>query len=318
MEHQEEIVQEMKWRIAHVKLQIGSIGIEVEEPHNAQTDLDCALEYYFPGLLAEIQLRSGELTNQESKGQEDGLNEQHISLPQLQLTSYPLPSIYIDALKCLNMLGILWAGRSHHLRALYFFYTAKEYYHLAVSSIPSSLLPSFESLFTHNLFYLAQAYGNVGNAELSCQYCFETLKRQILQGFSDFQRKLEWVKNCSGIADYYLATNNYLHGWYALLSAESVIQTIAQDELDSSDVEEYTEVEANLQRRFIKLDVSVLKIAYELKLAEAEGIIGDEQLVVEVDNSTEFYPGVKIQIPSLHLPSQVFFTKFVHYCMITL
>ena len=312
MEHQEDIVKETKWRIAHVKLQVGSIGIEVEEPHNAQVDLDCAIEYYLPGLLSEINLRSGELTNQESKGQDDGLNEQHISLPPLQLASYPEPSIYIDGLKCLNMLGILWAGRSHHLRALYYFYTAKEFYHLAVSSIPSSSLLSFESLFTHNLFYLAQAYGNVGNAELSCQYCLETLKRQIIQGFANVQQKLEWVKNCSGIADYSLATNNYLHSWYALLSAESVLQSIAQDGLDSAEVEQYTEIEASLQKRFIKLDVSALKIAYEVKLAEVEGIITDPPLPVEGNNaeqtaSTEFYPGIKIQIPALHLPSQVFY-----------
>ena len=307
MEHREDVVDQMKWRIAHVKLQIGSISIEVEEPHNAQTDLDSAVDFYFPGLLFEINQRSGELTNQDSKGEENGLNEENISIPQLELVSYPLPSVYLDAMKCLNMLGILWAGRGHHLRALYFFYTAKEFYHIAIPSISSTLLSSFESLFTHNLFYLAQAYGNIGNAQLSCQFCYETLKRQVIQGFTCFSQKLEWIKNASGIADYYLATNNYLNCWYALLSADSVGQTIHQEELDPTESENFNEALINLQRKFIKLDVSILRFAYELKQAEFEGILNhtESHSEVEQETSAEFYPGVQINVPSLHAPQHV-------------
>ena len=41
-------------RIAAVQVKCGSISWEVEEPHNAQTDLELACEYYFPKLVDEI------------------------------------------------------------------------------------------------------------------------------------------------------------------------------------------------------------------------------------------------------------------------
>ena len=81
-------------------------------------------------------------------------------------------------------------------------------------------------------------------------------------------------------------------------------------------MEDYKEVEVNLQRRFVRLDVAMLKVAYEMRQAEVEGILTDPPLPVEEDktekSSTEFYPGIMIQLPCLHLPTQVqSFTTFL-------
>ena len=42
-------------QIATLQVKMGGISWEVEEPHNAQTDLDLACEYYFPKLTEDIQ-----------------------------------------------------------------------------------------------------------------------------------------------------------------------------------------------------------------------------------------------------------------------
>lgn len=68
----------------------------------------------------------------------------------------------------------------------------------------SGVRDSLEASLTHNLFYLAQAYGNIGNAELSSLYCHMTLQRQLNDGL-DVSSGLEWGKNCMGMADFHIA-----------------------------------------------------------------------------------------------------------------
>lgn len=109
----------------------------------------------------------------------------------------PDASLCASGLKCLNMLGILWAGRGHSRR--YCFESAASAMHayqlifltilfdrsflylLASKSLydqtaelinlSSKDAAEIESTFTHNLFYLAQAYGNHGDTTQSSYYC---------------------------------------------------------------------------------------------------------------------------------------------------
>jgi hypothetical protein len=197
LENKQYIIKEMGWRIASIKVKLGSIAWEVEENHHAQMDLDCAIEFYFPGFLDKINFMSGELTNQETKGEGDkDIDEESITIPVIEL---PAPNVYLDAMKCLNMLGILWAGRGHHRRSFMYFFSAKQFYTNAIQHITKKDSMTLESLYTHNLFYLAQAYGNIGNSMLSCRYCLETLARQHAEGLNDIAARVEWAKNCQGI-----------------------------------------------------------------------------------------------------------------------
>jgi hypothetical protein len=61
-----------------------------------------------------------------------------------------------------------------------------------------------EANLTNNLFYLAQAYGNIGNADLSSLYCHMTLQRQLNAGLN-VSSGLEWCKNCMGMGDFHIA-----------------------------------------------------------------------------------------------------------------
>jgi hypothetical protein len=40
--------------LASVRVRLGTISWECEEPHNAQVDLELAAEYYFGGFVANI------------------------------------------------------------------------------------------------------------------------------------------------------------------------------------------------------------------------------------------------------------------------
>ena len=43
------LMDSMDYRTAAARVRLGSISWECEEPHNAQTDLDLACDFYFPG-----------------------------------------------------------------------------------------------------------------------------------------------------------------------------------------------------------------------------------------------------------------------------
>ena len=42
-----------------------------------------------------------------------------------------------------------------------------------------SVIEDVENIYTHNCFYLAQAYGNIGDSKLSSKFCHRTLQRQF-------------------------------------------------------------------------------------------------------------------------------------------
>lgn len=88
-----------------------------------------------------------------------------------------------DAMKCLNLLGILWAGRDHAKRSFLYLLASKKIYdnNISNSNLTIKQKEEMESTLTHNLFYLAQAYGNNGNPKLSSYYC-----QQVLSIFSFF------------------------------------------------------------------------------------------------------------------------------------
>ncbi len=90
----------------------------------------------------------------------------HASPPR---ASYPLLA------NTINWLGILWAGRGNAKRSFLYLIASKEYYDRAAPLLLSGMgakdAQDMESTLTHNLFYLAQAYGNIGNVKLSCMYC---------------------------------------------------------------------------------------------------------------------------------------------------
>lgn len=122
--------------------------------------------------------------------------------------------------------GILWSGRGWLKRAFLFLLSAKNFYHLLKINAESLIgvnEKSLESLYTHNLFYLAQAYGHAKQIKLSCIYCQETLRRQFIDGFVSPFQAYEWCKNGMNISDFYLSMGYYRRCYLSLTASQKVL-----------------------------------------------------------------------------------------------
>jgi hypothetical protein len=315
LEHKTALIQKLSQLISSVQVRIGTISWDVEEPHNAQTELESACKYYFPNVIHEIDQLVGDKDDKFSEA--DAKNESKEDLLSVveNLTPPTFPELTLDvahdALKCLNILGILWAGRGQPIKSLYYLLSAKQCYvdfrvHAARGKVAGVNLSEIEDTYTHNLFYLAQAYGNLKLLHKSSEFCQETLQRQLSSGLADLKTALEWVKNCCGIADFYLALKQFRICALTLASAEKILkekiiqklysemqkQIGASTEDPLKDTNQRpnfvmgnlnaAEMEADLHRRWAILDVQVLRQASdrwkELQYAQSAGI---DQLVVD-------------------------------------
>jgi hypothetical protein len=340
LEKKGDLITKLNIFIANIQLKIGSISWDCEEPHNAQNELEAACQYYFPSLIETINELVGnqdELFSQvdtDPKIAEQLMKAEEITPPEHILSSnknWMNQKLISESVKCLNLLGILWAGRGQPYKSLFYLLTANYCYSVyrqaelpigeVLSPISLSGNKELEDAYTHNLFYLAQAYGNMKIPLKSSTYCQQTLQRQLISGLIDLKTSLEWVKNCCGIADFYLAMGQYHACSFALLSAEKVlkekvIQTLF-NELDkqqqaddgSSSTADATakgpqkhqkpnfvmgnlnaaEIEADLHRRWAIFDVQILRRAADRykELEAAKSLDIDE---AEVNRPYEILP----------------------------
>lgn len=381
LEKNRAVMDAMNWRLASLRVRLGLISWDVEEPHNAQTELEQALEWYIPGLPAVVNETLVEaddaprpvveavLEGEAAEDAEVGKGKvDYRSFDMLRLlgvvdramarakatenaaasgasgAASPSSASKVrtnityahnggaDAVKCFNLLGILWAGRVQLKRAFYYMHsavvwfrrmkaegvaTARKLKAAAASFGPlppppkgmpaapvetvesnAAVLEELESIHTHTLFYLAQAYGHVGNSTQSSVHCYHTLRRQ-LKGVLEPQKDegdsstsssnnssvLEWCNNCQGLCDFFLATEQFHHAAYVLSVAEKVLKeryrfvasaaptatgsasgaaaASAPVQQHGVDDEPYYENLAKLHRRWAKLDHIVLRQGIE-------------------------------------------------------
>lgn len=302
LEKKKEQFPELHWRLGHCRVRLGTISWEVEEPHHAQTDLELAANYYTPDYVGDVNKLVGE---EESEGEEKPLDAEWVNSLVPPPVNLPSEAKIVDAMKCFNMLGILWAGRGAVPKSLLYLLASKTLYQenreqfMNDAKIPPSVKRDFESAYTHNLFYLAQAYGHLGDSVKSGQYCHETLERQLASGFAKNETNaIDWIKNCVGISDFFQVMGMFQKCSLALLSARAVLDTArANSELYAvADVEEQG---ADLNRRLANLDVLVFKRSFERLLVVEEARLvaeqGDsekayammEQVMAEVDDVSE-------------------------------
>jgi len=117
-----------------------------------------------------------------------------------------------DALKCLNLLGILWTGRENVTRGALYLKSAEHVY-TALSLMGSALSNAIEDIHTHTLFYLAQCYGNLGNAPMSSKFCHLTLQRQLTPTAAKSSLSgdglLDWIRNSMALSDFYFSSGDF-------------------------------------------------------------------------------------------------------------
>jgi KIF-1 binding protein C terminal len=306
-------VQEMGNKLACARVRVGTISWECDEPHNAQSELELALSHYgnnYAQLIADIagpeddsdagEEDSGKTKKQLTADDDDTTSASTLQPPELKVS---IPSNLPDTMKCLNMLGILWAGRGQLKKSFLYFKAAKNIYdenrHDTLPLLPLTRQKDLEDQYTHNLFYLAQAYGHIGDPAKSCEYCHETLQRQLTGGFATSTEALEWAKNCSFIADFYVAREEYSKCASALACAQIVLKqhvlptcagsssssissssgegsggasssSSSESSGSSQVVQNAVEVNASIERRWAKLEIHILGKAYERRVSSNE------------------------------------------------
>jgi len=259
LEKDGKIVYETNWRIAALRVRLGSLAWEVEEPHNTQVELELAAEFYCPGFIGTINDMSGEVGTDAAKDMSHDMEPPSIESKHVELCA--------DVMKCMNMMGILWAGRDHVKRSFLYLLAAKQFYDETIQKeLSDKNREEMESTLTLNLFYLAQAYGFIGNTELSALYCHMTLQRQLMKGFGGLKDVLSWCSNCMGMADFHIALADFKSAAHALGVTEHVLRKHLQEssaEKDDNTSDKVAELEADINRRWIRLDMTVLKKAVD-------------------------------------------------------
>ena len=319
LEGKKDVARIMDKYVANLRVKLGIICWDVEEPHNCQIELDLAAEFLCPGYVIQIT----ELTKYEEKdnNQEDGINENEIKNNENYETNFIEPPYPKDdnrtveiasiQMKCLNMLGILWAGRGYKGRAFYYLQAVKSIYERT-----NQKNRDMEDIYTHNLFYLAQAYVHIGNAQKSSYYCRETLQRQYSSIWKNTRDILDWAKNSAGLADFYLSTGEFIKCSLALSSTEYALNECAKmlndENIKNKEMYELlNDIKAELYRRWTNFDVNILKRAYE-RQCEKENMlyIGEEWIPIQpkveedigelimVENKLELIPSTSLSSSS--------------------
>jgi hypothetical protein len=138
LEQNKTVIKMLDWILASMKVRLGLIAFECEEPHTAQIELESACQFYFPTIVDSIMTIT---TDDDDESNESSNDNQAALISTLELESL-VPEIYVqhlithekvlevivDALKCLNLLGILWAGRARVKRSFLYLFLALKFY----------------------------------------------------------------------------------------------------------------------------------------------------------------------------------------------
>ena len=184
-----------------------------------------------------------------------------------------------------NALGIVWFERGATGKAFDHFKRA-ESIHLegeseraqsgAIAADPKASggdafakVPPRERHFCQTLYYLAQAYSNLGQSDEGAKYCALTLRTQLQCGLHATQ---DWAQNAVQLSGYHLDAGRFAAAHHLLRAAAEVMRTGAgnlKDVLPSGG--DPRDVPANLDIGWGKFALARLVASRERRLAGAEG-----------------------------------------------
>lgn len=206
-----------------------------------------------------------------------------------------------------NELGILWTGRRQPQKALEILQKGENLYKKYKEEIGNSpwvadelfqlktqdedageavqkRSETFESTYTHTLYYIAQVSVQLEDSQKSAIYCHETLHRQLDTGRYD---SVEWALNAATLSQYYMTQSNYTMARHCLASACQITKetgepgnSLAVTPRDDESQEELSKRQfmpktwADIYRCFTKYGLSLLEYSRDrlmLEVAENSG-----------------------------------------------
>lgn len=195
-----------------------------------------------------------------------------------------------------NQYGIVWSNRCSYEKAYNYLKVSEKLYidykelkveaptdYKSFWTAPESTQDNeenyrsfFESLHTHTLYYLAQAYGIRGDTKTSSKYCHVTLARQMS---TKQYEPLDWSLNCATLSQYYVTQDQYNFARYCLACAElvnkEVFVKLEETEFSDQNERERTEEkmfksEADVFRCWAKYGLNLLRSAHSALSGEAD------------------------------------------------
>ncbi|XP_053399611.1 KIF-binding protein-like [Mercenaria mercenaria] len=237
-------------------------------------------------LWAALELKLG--INYTST-EEQGTGEEHLQKCLEKMEDFKLTlkgtGIYLEAL---NNMGILLTGRRKPDEALEYFKQAELLYidfKNVIGGAPwmvdEFLSPPrddmdkleferathLESTYTHTLFYFAQVYQHLGQADVSAQYCHFTLQRQLDSHNLD---SLDWSLQAATLSQYYMTERDFTMSRHCLASAEVIFEQAEANNVNCPDEmkEKINQAKADIQRCWIKYGLGLLEYSKEKQLEE--------------------------------------------------
>eukprot|EP01031_Cornospumella_fuschlensis_P040125 gene40125-48894_t len=138
------LVAKLRVKLANLRTKLGLLCWDCEEPHNAQTELEEACGFYFPGLIQKIEQLGGEEADTSPfKDAKTGCVDFEAMLLSMPPHVKDLDKRYLtEGMRCLNILGIVWSGRGQCGKAVLYLLTAQQIYeahpHASTQLLPSS------------------------------------------------------------------------------------------------------------------------------------------------------------------------------------
>lgn len=196
-------------------------------------------------------------------------------------------------MKSLNYLALIWSSLQEEKTSKKYLDQSEQLYKESqrdsnLQMLPKGTVPQLESEFTHTLFYLAQLYKHLGNAEKSASYCHQTLQRQLKYDGDSLNRK-EWVVNAQNLAVFYINEGRFRQGIHCLEAAGKMVESVlsADDEEEKAsdtvevegsrfdDEEEEKRMKADIENSWGVLYTEILKKSYVIMSAADDSDTAD-------------------------------------------
>jgi tetratricopeptide (TPR) repeat protein len=202
----------------------------------------------------EVMLGNNHIHCEELSAGEKLLQE---AIDHLKIAAVPL--VCCELIDAYNSLGILWSHRNEHQKSKHWIQLAVDVYNqLQDGELSETRRSKVESLYTHTLFYMAQACQHTGEVERAVDLCQQTIDRQLNETQPDLS---ECAKNCMFLATYYLTRRHFRQVQYFLSAADQLFSQVPAPTGGST--EAHDTMKATLARARADFSLQWLKISAE-------------------------------------------------------
>jgi len=132
----------------------------------------------------------------------------------------------------------------------------------SMEKLVKNRVENFEDIYTHTLYFLAQAHAKVGSSAESARYCRMTLQRQLS---NHKYEPVDWAVNAATLSQYYIMESDFPCARHCLSSGQFILKE-ASESVDYSNDEASDRVHkawADLYRCWAKYGLALLEHSKE-------------------------------------------------------